>query len=247
MGIMTITPYTSTIDTSPAPNRKIEYIVIHYTAGTQSRAGAAKTACDWWRLPDTRASADFVVDDEMILRYNPDLLNRYCWHCGGSKYSTRGGRLHGIVTNSNSIGIELCSTNLLRRVADPNADSWIFTEAVLKNAAELVRHLMQTYSIPLDRVVRHYDVTGKLCPGIPGWNEDSGSTAEWQRFLRLVENRPAETAPEGMIRLIFNDREIYLPGKFENGTNSISGTVREIFSALGAEISAQGTTPIIRL
>ena len=30
---------------------------------------------------------------------------------------------------------------------------------------------MQKYGIPISRVVRHYDITGKLCQGIVGWNE----------------------------------------------------------------------------
>ena len=30
---------------------------------------------------------------------------------------------------------------------------------------------MKKFNIPLDRVVRHYDITGKLCPGVIGWND----------------------------------------------------------------------------
>ena len=30
---------------------------------------------------------------------------------------------------------------------------------------------MQQYGIPIGRVVRHYDITGKLCPAIVGWND----------------------------------------------------------------------------
>ena len=29
---------------------------------------------------------------------------------------------------------------------------------------------MKVYNIPLNKVVRHYDATRKLCPGIIGWN-----------------------------------------------------------------------------
>ena len=29
---------------------------------------------------------------------------------------------------------------------------------------------MSKYNIPLDKVIRHYDATGKLCPGVIGWN-----------------------------------------------------------------------------
>lgn len=31
---------------------------------------------------------------------------------------------------------------------------------------------MKKYNIPIDRVVRHYDISGKHCPGIIGWNNE---------------------------------------------------------------------------
>lgn len=195
--MLTITKHTSTIDTSMAPNRPLKYIVIHYTAGTQSRKGAAVSACEWWKRPDTKASADFVVDDETIVQYNPDVENRYCWHCGGNKYSgTKGGKLHGVVTNYNSIGIEICSSNTQRKVTATNDNNWYFTDAALQNALDLTRHLMEVYHIDADHVVRHYDVTGKFCPGIIGWNLDSGTEVYWNSFkARLAGGyaAPAET------------------------------------------------------
>ena len=32
---------------------------------------------------------------------------------------------------------------------------------------------MKKYNIPLDRVIRHYDVSGKTCPGIIGYNNET--------------------------------------------------------------------------
>jgi N-acetylmuramoyl-L-alanine amidase CwlA len=29
---------------------------------------------------------------------------------------------------------------------------------------------MKKFNIPAARVVRHYDISGKICPGIEGWN-----------------------------------------------------------------------------
>lgn len=237
-----ITRHTSTTDTSAAPSRAVRYIVIHYTAGTHSRKGAAINCCEWWKRPDTKASADFVVDDETIVQYNPDIRNRYTWHCGGAKYSTMGGRLHGIVTNYNSIGIELCSTSLSGKVENANDSRWTFTPQVLANARKLVRALMEEYGIGAENVVRHWDVNGKLCPGIKGWNADSGHELEWQKFRAGLTE---EEKPEGKIKLIVDGREVWLPGRFEDGTNYIAGTVREIFGELGADITAQGTTPVI--
>ena len=56
----------------------------------------------------------------------------------------------------------------------------------MEHALTLVRQLMEQLGIDADHVVRHYDVTGKLCPGVIGWNADSGSEAAWERFRRQL-------------------------------------------------------------
>lgn len=187
---------TSSTNTSSAPGRKIEYIVIHYTAGVTSKPGSAANTASWFMNPDAQASADFIVDDATIVQYNPDIENRYCWHCGGSKGYSKGGSLHGIARNTNSIGIEICSTNSTGRVTNANDSYWSYTDAVLAKAIELVKYLMEKYSINVDHVIRHYDVTGKLCPGIIGWNADTGSEAKWQAFkAKLTSGAAAPDAP----------------------------------------------------
>ena len=108
---MTITNKFSTIHTTAKANRDIKYIVIHYTAGVTSKAGSAINTADFFRTTSTEVSSDFTVDDTAVVQYNPDIKNRYTWHCGGNKYATKGGSLYGICKNSNSIGIEICSTN----------------------------------------------------------------------------------------------------------------------------------------
>ena len=30
---------------------------------------------------------------------------------------------------------------------------------------------MKKYGVPKSNVIRHYDVSGKLCPGVVGWND----------------------------------------------------------------------------
>lgn len=141
-------------------NRTIKYLIIHYTAGTSSAKGKAERMKSSWEKKRT-ASADFGVDDETMVQFNPDPKNYYCWAVGGG---------NGI-TNANSISIEICS-NLKSGTSSskPNHEGWYYTEASLDNAIKLAKILMKKYNIPIDRVVRHYDVTGKACPGIIGWN-----------------------------------------------------------------------------
>lgn len=179
-----------------AKNRKIEYIVIHYTAGTTSKKGKAKDqAIDFNnRTGKERASADFIVDDEEIVQYNDDILNKFTWHCEGAKEeSVAGGKFYNICTNENSIGIEICSTNKDGNYKVPNDPGFYFTDAVLKLTINLVKNLMLTYNIDTDHVIRHYDVTGQKCPGVIGWNEDSGDVSKWSEFKKSIVIKKTET------------------------------------------------------
>lgn len=182
-------------NTTPLRGRDIRFIVIHYTAGSTSRKGAARNVAAMFSDFRTCASADYIVDDEEIVRFNPDIANRCTWHCGDARSATKGGSLYGVCTNANSIGIEICSTNGNWQASDPaNSAKWSFTDKVVSNAAALTRQLMREYGIPSERVVRHYDVSGKLCPGVIGWNEDSGSAEKWQQFKKSLSD-PTALAP----------------------------------------------------
>jgi len=191
---MNITNKLSTVHTSQRNGRKIEYIVIHYTAGVTSRAGTAANTADYFRTTTTEVSSDFIVDDFTIVQYNADIHNRCTWHCGGKLYGNKGGGFYGKCTNANSIGVEICSTNSTGKMQNANDKSYYFTDAVLKNALDLVRWLMKEYDIPADRVIRHYDVNGKPCPGIIGWNAESGSEAEWQKFKKALGDDSADSS-----------------------------------------------------
>lgn len=222
-----ITNQTSYSNTTSYLNRPIKYIVIHYTAGSTSKAGAARNTAVMFSKPSTYASADFIVDDETIVQFNPDIKNRYCWHCGDNKNMfSMGGSLYGKCTNTNSIGIEVCSTNPNYQASDfANSKKWSFTDSVVNNAVELVKYLMQTYNIPIDHVIRHYDVTGKLCPGIIGWNEDSGNVKKWEQFkARLTDTKFVDNTPK-------TNEIIYRVRKSANDAKSQIGAYRNLDSA----------------
>lgn len=192
---MNIVKKTSTYNTTWASNRKIEYIVIHYTAGVTSKSGSARNIASYFANPDIEASADFIVDDSEIVQYNPDIKNRYCWSVGGSKLATKGGKCYGWASNKNTVNIEICSSNSTGRITNANDKYFYFTDAAVKKAVELTKYLMQEYKIDINHVIRHYDVTGKYCPGVIGWNADSGSESKWQNFKTLLKNSTATKTP----------------------------------------------------
>lgn len=195
---VSITPNYIYKHITAAKGRPVKYIAIHYTAGASSRAGRALSARNVFL--SRSASADFVVDDATIVQVSPSIEIYYCWAVGDAKNRwTGGGQLNGIATNRNTVSIEICSS--LRSdttAAQPNHEGWSFTPAALEQARRLVRYLMLVYDIPRDRVVRHYDITGKLCPGVPGWNNGPlfstdgkqtnrpNGSAEWTRFMDSI-------------------------------------------------------------
>ena len=153
------------------PNRTIKYIAIHYTAGASSAPGRAIHMKDGWEK-SRRASADYGVDDRDMVQFNPDPKNYSCWSVGDKKNPYGGGgKLYGIATNRNTISIEMCS-NLKKgaSASKPNHSGWTFTKATLDNAVKLTKILMKKYNIDINHVVRHYDISGKVCPGVLHWN-----------------------------------------------------------------------------
>lgn len=152
-------------------NHPVQYIVLHYTAGAKSSPGSARAVKSVFNARN--ASADFAVDDRDIVQFNPDIASTYTWAVGDPRNTTTGGAtLYGLCTNRNSVSIEMCSTLLSGWSARyPNHEGWCVTDRTVHNALQLVKVLMQRFGIPAGRVVRHYDVTGKLCPGIVGWNQ----------------------------------------------------------------------------
>lgn len=121
---------------------EIKYIVVHDTGNPRKGAGAHNHYL-YFNGGNRNASAHYFVDDKEIIQTVED--SNASWHCGDGK-----GR-YGI-TNSNSIGIEICI----------NEDGDF--EKAKTNAIVLVRTLMTLYNIPKENVVRHFDASKKICP-----------------------------------------------------------------------------------
>lgn len=157
----------------------IQYICIHYVGAT----GDAKANINYYNQKTvTNASADFYVGHNGdVWQYNPDPKSRYCWAVGGNRQSQYGGSLYGKVKNANSISIEMCVKTKGNKT-QANHPDWYFTDETVAATIELTKYLMKLYNVPADRVVRHYDVTGKYCPGVVGWNPQSGSENAWKEF-----------------------------------------------------------------
>lgn len=121
----------------------IRYIVVHYTA---NKGDTAKNNVDYFSRSVTKSSAHYFVDENQVWQSVKDEDTAY--HCGAKTYK------HPLCHNGNSIGVEMCLLDKSGNIRPGTIDT----------ALSVVRQLMAAYDIPIDRVLRHYDVTGKNCP-----------------------------------------------------------------------------------
>lgn len=170
-----LTPYNFTA----LKNKQNEYIVIHYVGAVSS----AKNNAMYYANNQLKASAHYFVDETSIWQSVAD--KDMAWHCGGGLQGSGGHTFYKKCTNYNSIGIEMCCKKT-------STGRWYFQDSTVDNTVELVRHLMKKHNIPVERVIRHYDVTGKNCPA-PYVDE-----AEWERFKNrlLIEEEKEMTETE---------------------------------------------------
>lgn len=149
------------------------YVVIHYVGAVST----AKNNVDYYARQKLSASAHYFVDGTSIWQSVED--GNRAWHCGGGLQGSGGHSFFGRCTNSNSIGIEMCC----RKDA---SGRWYFEDATVRNTVELTKYLMKKYNIPSERVIRHYDVTGKICPEPYVRNEQM-----WTAFKAMLKEGKA--------------------------------------------------------
>lgn len=170
-------------------SRNIEFFPVHYTGNQKDTAvGNAKYFTQpvyrmnaKGKLIFTPASAHFFVDDFDF--YQSVMLKDEAFQVGAvgtGKY------YHPKARNSNSIGIELCTSG-----------GGKISEKTKDRGAGLIAYLFILFGYTADevdtRVIRHWDVTRKVCPAqMIGVNN-----AEWIAFKQLIREKIfAATAPK---------------------------------------------------
>ena len=118
-------------------SRAIDRIVVHFTA---TLASARNNATYFSRNEGQGASAHYFVDDITPEIYQSVAEGDTAWHAGDWQMNCR------------AVGIEVVSAG----------EDFSATE--VEKLGWLVRKLMAKYGIGASGVIRHYDVTGKLCP-----------------------------------------------------------------------------------
>lgn len=147
-------------------NNGRKYIVIHYT-GNRTDTGMANS--NYFKSTNRGASAHYFVDAENVVQVVSD--SDTAWAVGRNYGSNN---LFGRCTNSNSISIEMCSTD--GKISD----------GTYRNTVELTKTLMKKYNIDAAHVVRHWDVCSKSCPGWTGWGANGCDASIWNQFKKDI-------------------------------------------------------------
>lgn len=198
---------------------KIKYIVIHDT-GNRAKGAGATAHKNYFMTTDRKASADYVVEEDKIIKLN-DYYKYFTWHCGDGK-----GRFG--ITNSNSIGIEMCI----------NSDSE--KQKTINTTIKLVYELMKELKIPIERVVRHYDASRKICPG----SFYAENWLGWRKFkVALKEYIEMEESEDRYILLKLGRKSTVCEAVLKNGYNYVK--FREVLKFLGYEVESYSGAEIV--
>ena len=200
--------------------QSIKYLVIHYTA---NNGDLAKGNCNYFETGNRGASAHYFVDENEVWQSVED--KDTAWHCG-----TKGTYYHKYCRNENAIGIELCSEKA-------NKGNYYFNEETINNAIELTKYLMKKYNIPVENVVRHYDVTRKSCPA-PFVNNN----VAWNNFKNKLKG---DNYMKVKRILEFNGNKKELNAYNIDGKNYYS--VTDVAELLGKKVVYDNSTKVTKI
>lgn len=132
----------------------INNIVIHYVGNPGT---SAKNNRNYFDKSTTEVSSHFVVGLEGEIVQCVPLNERSA--ASNSK-------------NKDSISIEVCHPD----------ETGEFNEATYRSLIKLTSFLCEKFSLDESNIIRHYDITGKICPKYYVENEDA-----WENFKRDVK------------------------------------------------------------
>ena len=139
------------------PIDEVKGIVVHYTANPGTTAMQNRSYFEGLKDSHaTSASSHFIIgmDGELV----------QCIPCNEVAYASND-------RNNDTISIECCIPD----------DTGKFTDDTYDTLVHLIAWLCGRYGLTTEQVIRHYDITGKMCPKYYVEHED-----EWDRLKRDV-------------------------------------------------------------
>lgn len=203
-------PRTTPYNRRPGHYMTPTTITIHNTGNPSSTAAGER---NWLTNPtnNRQASYHIVVDEREAVECLP--LNESAWHAGDGSGAKSG--------NRTSIGIEICESGNYAKTLD--------------NAVKLVASMLKERGWGVDRLRRHWDWSGKICPRLM---YDGGKWTGWNEFKSRVA---AELEAGNM-----DKAKVYVNGaKIEDGfilEGRVYVPLRAAGEALGAKVSWDNKT-----
>lgn len=176
----------------------IQWIPVHYTGndGDTDEANA-----NYFANNVVKASAHAFVDDDSVTISVPE--NYVAWAVGGGKqdqgspYAKKGAKYYKKVTNTNSYSVEMCDTikNGKRMVSDKTRE----------NAIDYIARKMIDFGVDINHVIRHFDVTGKLCPiyyvtDEKAWKQFKSDLNKRYKMLVKEKKKSLPTVPKNTLK-----------------------------------------------
>tara|TARA_B100001093_G_scaffold265838_1_gene254278 strand:- start:91 stop:822 length:732 start_codon:yes stop_codon:yes gene_type:complete len=151
--------YSPNFSVPKRANKKILYIVIHYT-GMKSESAAINRLCD---ISKKVSAHYFIKNNGEVINLVPDLYE--AWHAGKSRWNKH------YSLNKNSIGIE---------IHNPGHDHGYknFSPKQLKSLISLLKKLISKYKINLKNILAHSDIA-------PERKKDPGEKFPWKKLSKI--------------------------------------------------------------
>lgn len=151
--------------------KKVKGVVVHYTANPGTDAIDNRNYFN--NLPMTNKGKEnpTYASSHFVIGLTGDIIQ--CIPLEEIAYASND-------RNSDTVSIECCHPN----------KSGKFNDATYKALMELTAYLCIRFNLEASDVIRHYDVTGKLCPKYYVEHEDA-----WENFRLKLENKIAQWDP----------------------------------------------------
>ncbi|MDH6351947.1 N-acetylmuramoyl-L-alanine amidase [Brevibacillus sp. 1238] len=205
-------------------------LVIHWTANEGKGADAVANR-NYFNKPTTEASAHYIVDDRQIIRCLPETEMGY--HVGAKSYKPEAVARLSSYPNNATIGIEMCV----------NADGDF--KVMYQRTVELAADILKRYGWSVDKLWRHFDITGKNCPAYFVSDDFSRrftgltATQAWSKFKADVEQalkpnpQPAQK-PVDKVLVEINGKRLAASGYLKDGVSWLP--IRAVAEAVGGKV-----------
>lgn len=176
----------------------VKNIIIHWVANPGTSAIANRNYFEGLKdgKNGTYASSQYIIGlNGEIVQCIPE--NEVAYHAGN------------LTVNYNSIGIEICHPDWTGE----------FNSKTYNSMIDLLTELCKKYKISANKIIRHYDITGKDCPKYYVENQD--------KFLE-IRSKVAEKLGSNAENEIIKKEEFSLSKTYKNGS-----TVENVFADTG--------------